>query len=392
MGSDRSFRFLVLGVVQILSGGAAMTAWHHQMWASLTGALLLALWSLVLAWPRRSTEVMQAKSSARDQSQPGDAPLMLLIDQLPTPLLCIEASAIRALNRSAREVFATDYRIWPEPSALRNREMVRFVHAGRSWRISRAEPGISESAYSVLALIDVDAEERAGEARANFEVVQVMGHELLNGLAPIASLAESGLTIWNRQDCERERILPEILTTLARRTEGLQRFAEGYRRLARIPAPAMAPIRLADLVDEAAQLFRGQWNEQIVFSYSVLPSENCVLADRDQLTQALWALLQNAAEAALAGIQPATVRLDARIKGAKCVLAVIDSGNGVSNDQRGKIFNPFHSTKPEGTGIGLSLARQISRSHGGDLLLRDTMPTTFELAISNTQIVNRVQT
>jgi signal transduction histidine kinase len=101
-----------------------------------------------------------------------------------------------------------------------------------------------------------------------------------------------------------------------------------------------------------------------------------------QLHQALWALLQNAAEAATVDRGPeARVALTIRYPETEMVVEVQDNGGGVTPDDAARIFRPFHTTKPDGSGIGLSLARHIALAHGGSLSLLPIRPTTFRFVV-----------
>lgn len=166
--------------------------------------------------------------------------------------------------------------------------------------------------------------------------------------------------------------------TLARRTEGLQRFTEAYRALARLPAPTRTPVRLRDMADDLAQLFAGRW-PTATLSVSVA-DDLCWPLDRDQLAQTIWALLQNAAEATVLGTV-ARVGLRMHVTDAVLAIDIEDDGPGVPPDAAARIFRPFHTTRPDGTGIGLSLARQIALAHGGTLTLRSGSPTLFRLIL-----------
>ena len=99
------------------------------------------------------------------------------------------------------------------------------------------------------------------------------------------------------------------------------------------------------------------------------------------MTQGLWALLHNAAEAALAGTVAPAVTLAVIGQADRLVMRVSDSGQGVPAPERARIFRPFHTTKPEGSGIGLTLARRIAQGHGGELNLLPVAVTTFEWVV-----------
>lgn len=362
------------GTVLILAaaGAGGALAFTHGFWATFTGCLLLIL-LIAIPWENPLRRKPATADAGVDQSD--TAMLPMLLDQLPTPLVRLETGTATAMNRAARQLFGTDDRIVPAPPELLSPQSALLRHEGRPWRIDRVQaPG---TRFSIMALIDIEAESRAAEARASQEMIEILGHELLNGLAPIVSLAESAEQAMAQPD-KRERLLPEILGTLSRRADGLMRFTSSYRALARLPQPLPVPIALDELAADLQRQFALQWGNRIAFSTHVAATGPALL-DRDQLTQAIWALLNNGAEAALQGDAPAALQLTLRHDPSGTSIEVEDSGKGIPQDIRDRIFRPFFTTREGGSGIGLSLARQIARAHGGELMLQPAMPTRFRL-------------
>ena len=154
------------------------------------------------------------------------------------------------------------------------------------------------------------------------------------------------------------------------------RFVEAYRELARLPSPSPRRVSLEALLAEATRLFETRWGRLGVRLEAEPPRPDILIRiDPDLTTQALLNLLTNAAEAALAGeARPPTVRLWARPSGDGAAISVEDSGAGVAEAHAADIFRPFFTTKPDGSGIGLALARQAVVSQGGQLLLEPTPP------------------
>jgi len=372
MGFRRGLSPVAASLGLVICGVAGAVAWRNGLWGLLTGAVVAALWLAALnAWaairPRAVTPPVAVTRADAD----GRA-VRLLLDAAPTPLVGIEGTTARSLNRAARRLFATDDRILPPPAALTDPVAARLHHEGRGWRIDRV---LVTDGRSVAALIDIEQEERVAEARASADMIQVLGHELLNGLAPIVSLAESGAAAVARPELD-SHLLREILGTLARRAEGLQRFTEAYRALARLPEPSRQAVRLGALAEDLARLFAGRWLDASL-TIAVEPALDWSL-DRDQIGQALWALLQNAVEAADGA---ARVALRMHGSGVDLAIEVEDHGPGVPPEAAARIFRPFHTSKPEGTGIGLSLARQIALAHGGTLTLEAGRPTLFRMTL-----------
>ena len=174
-------------------------------------------------------------------------------------------------------------------------------------------------------------------------------------------------------------LLREILGPLKRRAEGLERFARAYRELARLPAPSLKQWDVAEFLDDLRQGFIRQWP---MIDYVVDADHPPQWQfDRDQLSQALWACLHNAAEAANESAS-AQVGLSCRREGQRLAFEISDSGHGIAAGSADLIFRPFHTTKPDGSGIGLSLARQIARAHGGTLDFVGARPTRFRLTLA----------
>ena len=365
---------IALSLGLVVAGIVAALAWQQGTWGLGAGAALVALWLAALNWwlVARPRDVVRPDPARTDDAD--GLVLRLLLDAAPTPLLAIDATAARALNRAARRLFATDDRILPLPPALTDATATHLRHEGRGWRIDRVRVA---NGQDVAALIDIEQEERAAEARASAEMIQVLGHELLNGLAPIASLAESGAVAVARPEVD-VALLREILDTLARRAEGLQRFTEAYRAIARLPEPTRRTVPVGELADDLARLFATRWP---AVALSVAADADAWTLDRDQIMQAVWALLQNAAEAATAA-HAAEAQVALRITASDALaIEIEDNGAGVPADAVARIFRPFHTTTADGTGVGLSLARQIALAHGGTLTLTPDAPTRFRLTI-----------
>lgn len=380
MASSSGVPTPLTGLALVACGAAMVLAAQQGLWGTFVGAVLMILW-LILASRWSAMRPRSLATAAFSDSDAAEATLLrLLLDQAPTPLLSIEGTGAHALNRAARTLFATDDRLLPTPPALADAETTHLQHEGRHWRIDRVRAQGIEADRTVVALIDVEGEERAAEARATAELIQVLGHELLNGLAPIVSLAESGIAA--AASPGKSALLPEILETLARRAEGLLRFTEGYRAMARLPTPRRVAVAPAMLAQDLATLFASRWSTSVTLDVHA-PAEGLAYVDRDQMTQAIWALLQNGAEAALAANSPPRVSLDLRCDRAGLTVEIGDSGSGVPATEVNRMFRPFHTTKPGGSGIGLSLARQIARAHGGDVRLMPEDLTTFRLSIPN---------
>lgn len=231
------------------------------------------------------------------------------------------------------------------------------------WGIRRSEFRLHGRPHRLLVLADLSRPLRQEEAHAWQRLVRVMGHELNNSLAPIKSIADSLATLlaratpppdW-RDDMRRG------LSVVSGRAESLSRFMESYARLARLPPPRFRDVEVGALLRRAARL-------DTRLSVRVAGgAEAMVRADPDQLEQLLINVIRNAVDASLetGGMVTATWRRsDSSVE-----VLIEDEGPGLANTAN--LFVPFFTTKPNGSGIGLVLSRQIAEAHEGTLTLEN---------------------
>jgi nitrogen fixation/metabolism regulation signal transduction histidine kinase len=213
-------------------------------------------------------------------------------------------------------------------------------------------------------LADMSRPLREEEAKAWQRLVRVLGHELNNSLAPIKSIAGSLTTLVTRKPrpVDWQEDMHRGLSVVASRAESLSRFMSSYARLARLPAPQLQSIEISALLSRVVELERGARVELLAGQPAI------VRADADQLEQLLINILRNGWEAASANGGGA-VRVGWSKNGAAIEVWVEDEGLGIANPAN--LFVPFFTTKPEGTGIGLVLSRQIAEAHGGTLTLEN---------------------
>lgn len=388
MGSRRFWIGLIAQAVVFGCGAVAILAWRATLPANallfaITGAAA-ALWLAGRTAGPDPTDKPEPEPPADNlERERARRTLQAFLDQAPTPLVTWRrGEAANAVNRAARRLFRTDDVLTGPASELvaaalegsaDARRTVRLTADGvaRTYAISVADVVGAGGALRLAALTDIEAEIQAAEAAALRELLQVLSHELMNSLTPLSSLAQSAAEALADERPEDLPVVRKSVEVIARRAEGLHRFVEAYRRLARLPAPAPRRVSMAALLDEAGQLFETRW-APLGVRLDVTPPKPDILIriDPDLTAQALLGLLTNAAEAALTGAgAPPLVRLSAHASGEGAAITVEDNGPGVSADQMMEVFRPFFTTKPDGAGIGLSLARQAIVSQGGQLLL-----------------------
>nr|WP_220789926.1 ATP-binding protein [Gluconacetobacter tumulisoli] len=380
-----------------LGAGLAVECLHRGVYAvalvAAGGGVVAAVFVLArLARLEQRVAARLAERAAAPPPRPDQAAaLRAMLDHAPVPLLGLMTDgALRASNRAARRLFGTDDRVIAPPPALMaalgrleagGRAVVCLDRPGtgaggssggaRHYALSVALGSGHGSFARLVALTDIEAELNAGEATALREILQVLSHEIMNSLTPVSSLAESAQEMLATGAPAAAPEVEQALATILRRVRGLDRFVQGYRHLARLPPAAPRQMPVGAMLRDAARLFAGRWDDRQVALRLALPAPDIVARlDADLLVQALIALMTNGAQAALAGPRrPAWVALSARADADQVTIGVCDSGAGIPPGQEALIFRPFFSLRDGGTGIGLSLARQIVQEHGGSLTL-----------------------
>jgi signal transduction histidine kinase len=194
------------------------------------------------------------------------------------------------------------------------------------------------------------------------DMSRILSHEIMNSLTPIASLSES-LAGMIRQDGGASREQVEAIDTIARRSQGLAGFVARYRQMAELPEPQLQVIDLQSFADETGRLMAGHLGKT---SFTIRVETNHVTADPDLLSQAVINLLHNALDA-VAGVDTPQIAFTCTRQDGAVRISVSDNGAGVPADLSDDIFQPFFTTKPGGSGIGLSLVRQVALKHGGQV-------------------------
>lgn len=236
-----------------------------------------------------------------------------------------------------------------------------FPGGSGRWDLRRASFRQDGVPHTLLVLSDVGRVLRQEEREAWQRLIRVLSHEINNSLAPIQSISRGLLDGMRRddRDPEWEEDAEQGLAVVASRAEALGRFMRSYARLARLPPPRKRPLEVRELVERAVRL-------ETRAPIRLVPGPAATLhADPDQLDQALINLLANAAEAAAETGGGVEAGWDA--DGRSVTLWIRDEGPGIGSS--GNLFVPFFTTKPNGSGIGLVLSRQIAEAHGGTLRL-----------------------
>jgi len=236
---------------------------------------------------------------------------------------------------------------------------LNFPGGSGRWGVRRSTFRERGLPHELLVLTDLSRTLREEERRAWQRLVRVLGHEMNNSLAPIKSIAASLETLLQRQPppSDWQDDARSGLKSIASRADALSRFMQAYARLARLPPPQKEDFDLGELVRRVVNL-------EPRLRVNLVPGPDAkISADAAQIEQALINLLHNAVDASLeAG---GGVSIGWRVDDDCVEVFIHDEGHGIMNPSN--LFVPFFTTKPEGSGIGLALSRQIAEAHGGSL-------------------------
>jgi nitrogen fixation/metabolism regulation signal transduction histidine kinase len=235
---------------------------------------------------------------------------------------------------------------------------------------------LRQQQLTLVAMQNIQSELEEKEMISWQNLIRVLTHEIMNSITPIASLAStaSGL-LKDNKECQIPEDVNEVIIdvrqavkTIEKRSKGLVTFIDNYRQLTRIPKPDFKVVRVKDLIDRVEILMKDQFEyHSIKFNTQVDPESLTITADPALVEQVLINLCKNSVEA-VSGIPHPKIKLKAGTDGlGNPVVKVIDNGRGIAEAVAERIFIPFFTTKPEGSGIGLSLSRQIIRLHKGTI-------------------------
>jgi len=265
------------------------------------------------------------------------------------------------------------------------RELLRLKFGDETVQLSvfAIELTLRDEEVKLISMSNIQSELEEKEMEAWQNLVRVLTHEIMNSVTPISSLAgiveedlKKRIDVETEEPLKREDLEDMYLSlqTISKRSAGLIRFVKEFRNLTHIPKPKLAEVSVKELLEELAILHKKELADHAInISVQVNPVNLYILADKTMIEQVLINLLKNA-------IQAFDEQTDKRIelqayaneKG-RAVISVKDNGAGIDSEALEKIFIPFFSTKKTGSGIGLSLSKQIMRQHEGNITVKSTL-------------------
>jgi len=356
-------------------------------------------------------EIISAIAAAKIEKEIQYQYLRTILDHIHTGVITLnekhEPEMVNPIALNILELYTTRKPTWAEirKSAPRfTRAVDSMGDAGRRMIQLRTTPTgkqllvlvntvkIGSAPVKIITFQDIEPEIEQKEMESWQTISRIMAHEIMNSLTPLSSLTETGIMLLEREGNPKQieeisqhtiNNLHKALLTISGRNRALTEFIESYRQLSRLPLPEIKELSMFEILKEIQSLFEVPCNKKgIAFSIQPGPDKLRIMADDAQLKQVLINLIKNATEA-LQGVKDPEIRISVKRILHHLSVQIYNSGPAIPSDVLEKIFVPFYSTKPEGSGIGLSLSRQIISNHGGQIIVEseEGKGTTFQVIL-----------
>lgn len=265
------------------------------------------------------------------------------------------------------------------------------THEGKKFISAQISPlVILNEKHRLITLHDINSEIEQKEIEAWHKLIRILTHEIMNSVTPISSLTETLEAMLTDRTGTPKQVndltdenLHDIrfsLETIRKRSDGLLSFIDSYRKLTRVPRPQKETLSLAHAIDEVHALMSAQLDSKNIVFHSSVDNRLTIDADRMLFQQLMINLVTNSIHA-LEHVALPTINISAVEDATYITVVVSDNGCGISAKELPQVFVPFFSTKKEGSGIGLSLSKQIMSSHRGTILLKSEQNVGTEMLL-----------
>lgn len=257
-------------------------------------------------------------------------------------------------------------------------EMIRINYPNEILQlaVNMAEMKSQSQWIRIYSFQDIKTEIEQGEIDAWQKLIRVLNHEIMNSVSPINLLTTSLVELWKQKgkpkktkEIDDSAILKSLegLEAIRKRSKGLTNFVESYRNATRIPEPKFVEFQVQKLFGQIYTLMREELeSHHIRLKYDVIPEKMILFADEKLIEQVIINLIKNSIHA-LKGNEEPVIHLSAIQENNTSLIYVKDNGKGIPDEIIDQVFTPFFTTHEGGSGIGLSLSRQIMRMHKGSI-------------------------
>jgi nitrogen fixation/metabolism regulation signal transduction histidine kinase len=330
--------------------------------------------------------------------------LQTVVEHVRVAVICFdEGNKVQLLNRAAKELFQKEH--LPSVNSLAtisedianiiqnteasSKELVKVKIGNQFRNLSMLVTTfkLQEKSFKLVSFQDIKNELESQEMESWQRLIRVLTHEIKNSVIPISTLSEVTLQLikneeqlYAQHNLEAYQDIIGGLETIESRSKGLAHFVNTYDQLTKMPKPQLISIDLSKLIHRLTNLFKSDFESLGIDLKLEVAEALQIEADPDLIDQVLINLLKNAMDA----VKDQAIRriqIKANYDESGVNVEVIDNGNGIPDEILENIFVPFYTTKQGGSGIGLSISRQIMKLHNGSLTVDSTSKagTAFKL-------------
>jgi len=356
-------------------------------------------------------QIIRAIASARIEKETQYQYLQTILEHIHTAVLTLdeqhEPEMINPLALNTLGLYNTRKPTWAEieksaplfTSAVDSmgesgRQMIRLSHTptGKQLLVLLNTVKIGGATVKIITFQDIEPEIEQKEMESWQIISRIMAHEIMNSLTPLSSLTETGVMLLENRGKPKDvsqlsqKTIDNLYTalkTISGRNRALTEFIGSYRQLSRLPAPLKEKVHVAEMLEELRELYEIPCKEKGISCFIHHGPKNLqIMADDAQLKQVMINLIKNATET-MNNVKDPVIGISVKRILHHLSIEIYNSGPAIPPDVLEKIFVPFYSTKPEGSGIGLSLSRQIISNHGGQITVEseEGKGTTFKVKL-----------
>ncbi len=320
----------------------------------------------------------------RSQNEADRQLMQLVLENVDTGIFCLDKSGkVLLANKALKGLFHKSY--FPDLTAFKhidpalhetletlpigerivqkvvvNDEVVQV--AIRHFALKNKEDEIS-----LYTFFNLSGELSSEEIKSYHKLISILSHEIMNSVTPIASLSQSAAGMLKSADPDNMDDIAQAMEVIQKRSTGLLTFTENYRKLTKIPQVQLQHIHLEPFLSQILTLFKHEVPKRVQLDLQFFRPNLQITGDPTLLEQVVINLIKNALEAVQENPDGKVLIVADRDEQQRTLIRISDNGQGIAEENLEQIFVPFFTTKPTGSGIGLSLARQIMRQHQGDI-------------------------
>ena len=306
------------------------------------------------------------------------------------PMFCslIECPSLVSIEELKR--YQPDFGEKLEQTSFNQSQLYRFS-TNKHLIVYMSAIRVKESTLNIVSLQNIQSELQENELQAWQNLTKVLRHEIMNSVTPISSLIATLNQIFEEELKDHDEQKPldkdligdikEALQAIQNRSQALKSFVQAYRNFTQVPKPNLGRFAVKDLLEDIDRLHKSEFEKNGVdFSLTCTPEDLALTADRAQIEMILINLVKNAIEAKPTNRTP-KIEIIVQKNVDAISIKVRDNGQGIVPEAISQVFIPFFSTKPEGSGIGLSLSRQIMHMHKGNLTVASIPNNSTEFTL-----------